>query len=445
MFKVDAALFESMRLGDGAKKPAVKRRNQLLEDREIATQVLQATLRKFCNLCTFFNVDPLNPHALALVLLMSCKSKNRMNLALSYVQHRKIDVQLEDGESAVDAVQTVADWCKILQYLKLAEVTSIENDSFRKKIQKIMLQAGLTVGENRRSLIDKMLLYCCIRNTPTSRMIEQFLRDNMPSERDVATKAMQLANLFWDTVYDEEEFDTTLCEMMIASTPSEKLGVDVAKIVQDQNFMSSTIVEKADADGRPRLRELAKTLHAGVHVPTRQSFKSWSAQCGFPTTTSTQVQRLLYFVRVQQVEVPNSCFSHLFTEDVLKRSLGFQIQQIDVAALQTIIQSMRVYKNNIADLIDFRSQCLLGLSLETRNKLSLAQVLQLYTCIFQHNSVWEECWKSIVPVMNHTIASARVRFCEKHAFDAAGVVATMIACHVGAKTADALAGEGAEA
>lgn len=442
MFKVDVSLFENLQVGD-SKRSNVKRRCHLLEDREVATQVLQSTLRRFCNLCTYFNIDPMHKHALQLVLLMSSKSKSREKLTQDYVCAKGLDVQIVDSDCAADSIQLVADWCTILKYLKISEVSSFENDPFRQKLRQSMLNTGLSVGEGKRDLIDKLLLYLSVRNTPTPRMIEQFIRDCMPTEREAATKSMQLANVFWDSVYEEEAFNRVLLSICAGATASEQWALDVAKIVQSQDYMSTTIVETARNTGRPRLRHIARTVHAGQIVSTLQSFRSWCSHCGFSTATSTQVQRLLYFIHVQVQPVPEDCYKHLYTAEVLARSRQLAVQEIDVQALQHIIQSMRVYKNNVKDLIDFRSQCLLGLSMETRSKLSLAQVLQLYTCIYQHESVWEACWKSIVPVMNHTISTARARFCEKHAFDAVSVVGCMIACHVGAKTADALAGDNA--
>ena len=67
-----------------------------------------------------------------------------------------------------------------------------------------------------------------------------------------------------------------------------------------------------------------------------------------------------------------------------------------------------MYLKNIQHLIDFRVQCLDGLNISTRKALSLAQIVQLYVCCFQHESIRDKCWKSVLPVLNHSIQNACV-------------------------------------
>lgn len=436
MFKVDAAAFEQMKLNGTTALRQPKRRNHLLQDREVATQILQSTLRKFCNLCTHFNVDVMTIHALPLAILLSSKTKHRLHLAQQYADAFNLDVHAEDGgEGAKEAMQTVSDWCTVLQYLNVDTQTAIAPNSIQHKLRDSLLAVGLSVGDDAAHLLNKLVVHIAIRNTPTPRMLETFLGKLFPSERDIPFKAMKLSTLIWDTVYEEDSFHEALLTLCRQSSPSEQWVHDIMKIVQDQNFMSTTVVEVARNTGRPKLRLLAREVHVEAHSSAPSTFRSWCSQCGFPSTTSTQLQRLLYFVRVQNVAVPESLYAHLFTTDVLDKSEHITIDRIDLEPVKTNIASLRVYRNNVKDLIDFRSKCLVGLSLQTRNKLSLAKVLQLYASAYQHDSVWEECWKTVVPVMNHTIATSRARFCENHPFDISSVIANMILCQLGTDNA----------
>ena len=118
----------------------------------------------------------------------------------------------------------------------------------------------------------------------------------------------------------------------------------------------------------------------------------------------------------------------MYTETILDRvsRRNGTVDAIDRYAVSRLIKSVRIYKHSIANLIDFRVSCLAGLSVTTRSKLSLAEVVQLYICCFQHRSVFEYCWKQVVPIMNHTIQHSCEKFRTSHAFDSDAVVRTLI-------------------
>ena len=103
-------------------------------------------------------------------------------------------------------------------------------------------------------------------------------------------------------------------------------------------------------------------------------------------------------------------YEHLFARDIIAKINNCNVDRTDAKAIVEVIHSLRVYHNGVKDLLNFRTQCLDGLSISARKNLSLAQIAQLYVSIFQHDSIWEYCWKSVIPVMNHTILSSRDRF-----------------------------------
>ena len=89
-----------------------------------------------------------------------------------------------------------------------------------------------------------------------------------------------------------------------------------------------------------------------------------------------------------------------------------------------------MYKGQISDLLDFRTTCLNGLSLSVRKRLTPSQLAQLYICIFQHDSIWDMCWRAIIGPTNHTILTAREKFRQTHKFFAAAVCCNIIDCHI---------------
>lgn len=55
----------------------------------------------------------------------------------------------------------------------------------------------------------------------------------------------------------------------------------------------------------------------------------------------------------------------------------------------------------------------------------MPQILQLYVCCYQHPSIRETCWRTVVPVWNFTIENACNKFREKYEYDVDSVVQTI--------------------
>ena len=178
------------------------------------------------------------------------------------------------------------------------------------------------------------------------------------------------------------------------------------------------------------LRRLAKDLHLSDSLYFNYTFDSWSAYVKFSNNTSIQLQRILYFIQVQVRHASPITYNKFYTPDFLQRVSQVSLECIDASAVIAVLHGLRVYRNNIHDLIDFRMECLTGLPHSIRNELSLSQIARLYIACWQHDSIWEECWKSVVPVLNHTIITARAKFTSTHDYDVDTAIINIVDCHV---------------
>lgn len=115
-----------------------------------------------------------------------------------------------------------------------------------------------------------------------------------------------------------------------------------------------------------------------------------------------------------------------FNEDTLLRMNNTPIVQIDTKTIIEVIQSIRVYEHNIPDLVDFRQDCFHGFPLAQKKSLTLPKIIQLYIAAFQHPSIRERVWRSIVNIYNHTITVAIDQFTQKKKFQLAKVVETIV-------------------
>jgi hypothetical protein len=52
--------------------------------------------------------------------------------------------------------------------------------------------------------------------------------------------------------------------------------------------------------------------------------------------------------------------------------------------------------------------------------------VRLYIAIFQHDTIWKDCWNHILPFMNHTIMTDVKRFKEQFQYDINAVVANLV-------------------
>ena len=136
------------------------------------------------------------------------------------------------------------------------------------------------------------------------------------------------------------------------------------------------------------LRRLAKDLHRSDSLQCNHTFDSWAAHLKFSNNTSIQLQRIPYFVQVQVAHTSPSVYTRFYTPDLLQRISNVSLERIDTSAViaRWVLDVLRVYKNDIHDLIDFRMDCLIGLPHSIRNELSLSKIARLYIACWQHAS-----------------------------------------------------------
>lgn len=58
----------------------------------------------------------------------------------------------------------------------------------------------------------------------------------------------------------------------------------------------------------------------------------------------------------------------------------------------------------------------------------MSQILQLYICCYQHESMQETCCRDVLPVWNYTIQCACENFVTQHAYQVDTVIDCLIKC-----------------
>jgi hypothetical protein len=117
-----------------------------------------------------------------------------------------------------------------------------------------------------------------------------------------------------------------------------------------------------------------------------------------------------------------------FDSSLVEKVIEGTLHQIDIESVLLVIKSIRVYHNNIKSLLDFRMQCTVGVNTATRANLTQALLVQLYVATWQHQSIREQCWQSIIGVYNYTISSTCEQFRKNNVYEFEAVMQSLVKC-----------------
>ena len=411
----------------------------------------ESTLQKFCDLCKRINLDPLHPHSLPIAIIFMSKSKHGKAIVHTYAKcvgcEDVISLLDTDGEDAQRQLSlcegvfnSMSDWLHLLPYLEIQTTTSsavlyAEHNPIVQRMTEALCEANLRPHTSKKLSMSQLsllaLLYTSPRCTPAGKMLEKLHADISEQGPDGELKCLRAMSKFKDSVDDEEAYAGMLVVLMRCFDIKDGFKRSVEMILRQRKIAQEQAQERKTAlrSNRPLLRVYAeKAVQQKQHVLSQRSWHEWRTAIQFPVTASSHLQRLLYFICTQTEKADVQSYAHWYDPMLLARSKEVQVDTIDVEAILAVINSLRLYTSNIKHLIDFRAKCLHGLNAKARHELHLCQVLQLYIACFQHESVWEQCWKHILPIMNHTISSACKEFRQKYPYEVTEVVHNLGRC-----------------
>jgi len=436
VFDVDTNLFEKKQMADMKKKQMADMQQTNL----ISTQHSQ-TLRKFCDLCTKINIDPLHAQALPTAILLTCKSKHTKQIISLYYTAVNLNLDIENFQ--IDAsnekpmyssvLSSMTDWLILFQYLVPRKVlgndllNALESNEMLRRMQKALTSAEV-VGTKFSSIHTALyaFLFLAPCSTPAGKMLEHLYCQISNNPVDAEIRCLRAMTLYKDATDDEDLYVKTLNLVMQAFEVKEEFK-KCTEVMLRKNDETKKIKEPTVT--RPLLKVYARNAQQTLHLSrATDSWLVWKNSMNFPIVISTYMQKFLYFICCQQVSVPLSSYTSLFQQDTLSKASSISIDIIDVECLQSVIQTLRIYNGRVKTLIDFRQMCLGGLSTKMANELTLAQIMQLYVVAYQHPSTVEILWKSIVPVYNHTIIKSIQSFITRKQFEIQVVLDNLLEC-----------------
>lgn len=413
--------------------------------KHVAEALRQETLQKYIKVCEKLNIDPIGPYSLKQVILFFSKSPNAICLAHSMFDDEQNDIDewqdvLEEKSTIFNSIN---DWCCLFQYLDSHITASFQQFSEThaehecslqqlqlciQTLQKFKLVESLSTDV---SFAMKVFVYMSPDDTPASTMLERLVASLQPHHPDIEMRSLRVSSALMDQNLTQQERDVTLQFALVNMVIKPEFFTDVNKTRHIMELDTSAFQREFETHKRPQLRRIVKTVVKQSHG-YKYTMSSWISACLFSAGMSKHLQALLYFMMVQPCQFDANVFEDNFPPHVQKRIASLpKIDEIDLDAIVTTIQSIRVYRHNVKHLIDFRAETLHGMSATTRKQITMPMAMQLYVCCFQHPSVWQQCWSCISPdkTINHSTIELCQRFRAKYKYEAEAVVNTLTWCH----------------
>lgn len=408
--------------------------------------VRKNTLIAFVQQCRMHNIDALHACSLQLTILLMSKCTDRKQLCANFLSfvadiHERVDID-EAAATAIDsteshALQSTSDWVSLFEYIEVAHLS----ERLRKALHEnprvdVFVKATRHIfGPNAeievfvRPMLCTMLMYI-----PAANMLERVLLAQGPQHRDIEVMCLRGVNTYVDQCQHMSNETTVeaISLLMQAIRVHPSFHADIACVVDastDEKVSRCDSVKKQFS-----LRRCVQETHGAAVLHRAMLFDDWKHEMKFSVNISLNTQRLLYFMCAQVTPLDRSALTAFFDQQMLAKTLAVNLERIDADAVCAVIRTLRVYQYNIKDLKEFRVQCLIGFNAATRAKLTLPVVLQLYVACWQHKSIREQCWRSIIPVYNFAITSRCDEFRSKYQYEQLSVFQTLIHCHTGPRT-----------
>jgi hypothetical protein len=343
--------------------------------------------------------------------------------------HFDEDAWAQFDSSDSDHLTSISDWVTLFRYIKLIKMSREETDSLTKDPRVQVFLSSMVLANTATNPLDmeyvvKSMLSVTLMNIPAAKMFERFVMA-AGGARDVELRSLRTVNDFTDNCshmpHDAQQhtFITLLRHICTSADFVQDVAAIIETCAREHEVMRPAVSKKFS------MREhVAKK--ADVTVLYAPTFANWCSQQKFSVTSSINLQRILYFMKAQVVRVPEAVFLKYFDPSFVSKFSAGSIHQIDEAAIIFVIKSLRVYHYNIKSLLDFRTRCMLGLNATVRAGLTLPVVLQLYVSVWQHESIRERCWRSVIGVYNYTISSSCETFRQQHQYEYEAVLESMV-------------------
>ena len=410
---------------------------------DLLLAVRQNTLVAFVQQCRMFNIDALHELSLQLVVLLMSKCTDRKQLCSKFLQFtadsacavavdESVTTLIDETES--HALQSTSDWVALFGYLEVANLAESQRKDLRENPRvAVFVKSTRHIFEETAEIERFVVPMLCtvLMHIPATSMLERVLLAIGQQHRDIEVQCLRGVNAYVDQ-----------CQHMGNEVTIDAISLLVRAVRVKPEFLRDVVavIDTATKQGEQRADTAKRQFSLRRHVRDQQSatlehrallFQDWRHEMKFSVNISLKTQKILYFIRAQEPPLATSVLKTMFDANMLAKIFAVNLERIDAAAVCDVIRTLRIYQYNITSLIDFRTQCLSGFNATTQAKLTLPVVLQLYVACWQHASMRDECWRSVIEVYSFPIRKRCEEFRRTHAYEQLSVLRTLLHCHAG--------------
>ena len=371
-------------------------------------------------------------------------------LSVKYVSRRKlwearfggdyVDWDLVEAVASKNVFGGCAEWLGLLAFCKWDDLGKREGEiqaghPALHGLRRHMRECSLDTGDGSAwTLVCRLFVITLVQGLPSLHALE-VLTCGLFKRSTQAGCTMLLAKqaeyLFPPVQYEESlkfllehcEVDRQALEQTLAlcqaSLEDRKLSLKLSRM---------TVME-----GRPRLRDrMTSTLRTeekkaqvDTQLNTWESYSGFSYKHRFPTTLSEKVRSKLYFLAsqtrwdwTQYIEMVLPAGGPLCT-----KVASHPVTQPDLPVILRVIEALSMDGSApFEQMTEFRKECFQSFPVTHVQKMTLSEILQLYTAAYQTQDVWKNAWKHLSGVISVQIIRDVEGFVAKHPFADAEVM-----------------------
>lgn len=445
VFDIDVDNLDFNKIRMYVKSATVNSDIQSSREARTKTDLLQCvrrnTLISFAQLCRTYNIDALHPVSLQLAILLMSKCTDRKNLCakfMSFVADTFAHIEIDDGAATMidrtgsHPLQSTSDWVALFSYVEVAHLSESERTALRENQRVAVFVQAMRLVFTENAEIETFIvpmLCTMLMNIPAASMLERVLLAQGPQHRDIEVMCLRGVNSYVDQCQHMSN-DTTIQAISLlvrAIRVKPEFQKDVAAVIDVSSQESG---QNTDTTKRKfSLRRHIKETHGGTVEHRAMLFERWQYEMKFSVNISLATQKFWYFISAQIFQIDTSALKSVLDQQMLTKTFAVKLERIDADVICSVIKTLRVYQGNIQSLLDFRTQCLVALNATVRSKLSPSVVLQLYVACWQHPSIREQCWRSVLNVSNFAITKGCEDFRKKYNYEQLSVIQTLLYCH----------------
>lgn len=368
-------------------------------------------VKQFYECCRHLALNPESPYAIRKLLVLNM----RCNTGKTKSFYEKVMEHLDEEELFVDYGKLVATyrylensqfWIHMLQ--KFCSIQTTQKNIAQRKCNLLLLLNDCMVKHKISISWENTLRFFLLINIermPSLSVSKMFLSGLLQTDRD--KECSELVAAIADFRYTDEEYLET-----VQFVVNECLQEDTESLLQFYSKIDNHNLEVKGlfsvksvriTSGRIRLRERLKQKQRNKVMSDHNTFDSFQVVANFASNTSYNSKLALYFLFSQPtIDLPN-VFHAVFPQHldhVLKMK---KVETPEIAKINEAISKICYTKAPFSELMQFHEQCFRSIAFTQKDSLSLSTIMQLYVCIYQNASFWQECWVFVLPVMNSQV------------------------------------------